>query len=124
MSTWMTMIVFVIACGDNRQVAHLLDAPPDGEACDLDATANTGCCALYPDADAIRACAVDTFPVGSCGVLACMAPDCTFLRVNVCNRAPHCDQLGCVAIACDEVTMACTCELADGSYVGCDGSGG
>lgn len=122
---WRTMCVvwWVIAgCGDNRQVAHLLDAAPDAACVAEDASASS-CCALAPDEDAIRACAVPTFPEGSCGVLACVRPDCTFLRVNVCHRYPRCDTLGCVAIACDlQDPTLCTCELATGEYVSCDGS--
>lgn len=114
-------IALVGACGDNvRGPVELLDAPPDTSSCAA-TDASPGCCALYPDEDAVRACAQDAFPIGACGVVACQNPDCSFAKVNVCHFA-HCADLPCVALACDENSPpGCTCELADGSSVSCVG---
>jgi hypothetical protein len=111
-------MVLLVACGDNTwPPPTFLDAP----ACDQEPLG--GCCLLYPDENAIRACAQPNFPVGSCGVVACQIPDsCAFARINVCNRLPLCKDLACVGIACDETTQLCTCELGPGDYVSCDGS--
>jgi hypothetical protein len=85
-----TLLLLALACcGDDQQVVTLLDAPPD--ACDVAlADANVGCCALYPDQDAIRACAAPDLPEGSCGVLACAVPGACdeFLRINFCHALP------------------------------------
>jgi hypothetical protein len=121
----LALVVFVVACGacgDNLEIARILDASPDGCGPDPDADADLGCCAFYPDENAIRACGAMSLPIGACAVLACPV-GCSFARINVCHRFPACSTFECVAIACDEQAQ-CTCELASGEYVSCDGTGG
>lgn len=87
-----SVLLGLTSCGDNRQVVTLLDAPPDAgpDCAPPDPDAGATCCSLYPDEDAIRACAKTSLPPGSCGVLACPVPDACgeFLQVHVCNLMP------------------------------------
>jgi hypothetical protein len=120
-------LLVVIACGDNRPVATLItDAPVD--ASELPDSGSVGCCTLYPDIEAIQACSLPGPPQGVCATLACYigtddAGVDRFRRVEVCHRYPACSSLACVALACDEDTGICTCELPSGEYVSCDGAG-
>lgn len=115
-SVMLAIGVLSSGCGDNlRGPITLVDAMPDTISCGIP---DAGCCTLYPDEDAVRACAKDGFPIGACGVVACQKNDCTFAKVNVCHYA-HCADLPCVTLRCDGAT--CSCDLGDGSSVSCAG---
>jgi hypothetical protein len=85
------ILFLLVACGDNHQLAHLLDAyesPPDAPYV---YDAGLGCCVHYPDAAAIAACAAPTFPACTCGVIACQRPASDgggFLKINACGPSP------------------------------------
>jgi hypothetical protein len=74
-------------CECNGSQCVLSGSEPDA-AIDskLDATAIDPCCALLPDEDALRACALPSFPDNTCGVFICPNPDGGFTKISVCGR--------------------------------------
>lgn len=87
------MVWMLVGCGDNRELATLLDASPDG-ATPSDGPVDVmqvGCCTAYPDENAIRQCAADQLAPGSCGVFVCPRPPEDGggnLKINVCGPMP------------------------------------
>lgn len=81
-------LVFMAACssdGDGQHAYRITD--PDAgvdaaESCTVDAGA-ADCCRFLPDTNAVVACVA--LPAGSCGVIACRLPDCSYERINACG---------------------------------------
>jgi hypothetical protein len=78
---WFFITLTLQACGDNAvgsPDAAAIDSQPDAAAVDP-------CCALLPDENALRACAMSGLPAGTCGVYVCHDSDGGFLTFNVCG---------------------------------------
>lgn len=84
------LLPLVSGCGDNHQVAHLIEPVDAGELADATPAdvLQVGCCTSYPDEDAIRLCASMQLAPGACGVFVCPKPPEDGggnLKINACG---------------------------------------